>query len=238
MMKMLKRVMMIKKKKREVVSKFLPQGRQDPRDFKPDSAKPLFHDDDDHNDEDGGGDDYATASEVFFLGGGSSWLISITLRHKSYFSLSVQAIRGQEQEKRNFLFLKSCPPPIPALTSPLELWSLWLRLASSTVGHCLLTPHPLSSSSENLQTEQQNLTSTKNVNKLWFSCVPACSLSSLICFLEIQKSNKCMTTATTKKAHYGKIQDAKRYSLFGSNCPQSNGQNPFSFCIIGDYDHR
>ena len=38
------------KKKRKLVSKFLPaQGRQDPRDFKPDSAKPLFHDGDDHN---------------------------------------------------------------------------------------------------------------------------------------------------------------------------------------------
>ena len=30
--------------KREALSKFLPQGRQDPRDFKPDSAKPLFLD--------------------------------------------------------------------------------------------------------------------------------------------------------------------------------------------------
>ena len=37
------------KKKRETLSKFLPQGRQDPRDFKLDSAKPLFHDGDDHN---------------------------------------------------------------------------------------------------------------------------------------------------------------------------------------------
>ena len=34
--------------KSEALSKFLPQGRQDPGDFKPDSAKPLFldHDED------------------------------------------------------------------------------------------------------------------------------------------------------------------------------------------------
>ena len=30
--------------KSEALSKFLPQGRQDPGDFKPDSAKPLFLD--------------------------------------------------------------------------------------------------------------------------------------------------------------------------------------------------
>ena len=33
--------------KSEALSKFLPQGRQDPGDFKPDSAKPLFLDRDD-----------------------------------------------------------------------------------------------------------------------------------------------------------------------------------------------
>ena len=33
--------------KSEALSKFLPQGRQDPGDFKPDSAKPLFLDHDD-----------------------------------------------------------------------------------------------------------------------------------------------------------------------------------------------
>ena len=34
--------------KSEALSKFLPQGRRDPGDFKPDSAKPLFldHDED------------------------------------------------------------------------------------------------------------------------------------------------------------------------------------------------
>ena len=33
--------------KSEALSKFLPQGRRDPGDFKPDSAKPLFLDRDD-----------------------------------------------------------------------------------------------------------------------------------------------------------------------------------------------
>ena len=38
--------MLMQRKKRKALSKFLPQGRQGPGDFKPDSAKPLFHDDD------------------------------------------------------------------------------------------------------------------------------------------------------------------------------------------------